>query len=59
VNLVDAGMFGKVDLPPALGPAQLPDSLARRGADVACHVVIIELAFTLYLVHTLSEKSLG
>jgi hypothetical protein len=47
-------VLGKIDLPPTFGPAQLPDTLASRSADVPCHVDIIELAFTLDLVHTLS-----
>jgi hypothetical protein len=57
VNLVHAGVLGKINLPPAFGPAQFPDSLASRNADVPCHVDIIELAFTLDLVHTLSKDS--
>jgi hypothetical protein len=55
VDLVDAGMLGKVDLPPAFGPAQLPDSLASRNADVPCHPVMFGLVFALYLVHPLSS----
>jgi hypothetical protein len=50
---MDAGLLGKVDLPPAPGAAQLPDSLARCRADVPCHASIMELAFALYLAHTL------
>lgn len=46
-------MFGKVDLPPALGAAQLPDSLAQSHADIRCHSAMIGLAFPLYLAHTL------
>ena len=48
-------MLGKVDLSPALRPAQLPDPLARRRTDVLCHAFIIGLAFALYLAHTLSR----
>ena len=53
VDLVDAGLLGKVDLSPAFGPAQLPDALARRRTDVLCHASMIGLAFALYLAHTL------
>ena len=53
VDLVDAGLLGKVDLPPVPGAAQLPDPLTRRRTDVLCHAFIIGLAFALYLVHTL------
>ena len=52
--LVDAGLLGKVNLPPIPGAAQLPDPLARRRTDVLCHAFIIGLAFALYLVRTLS-----
>ena len=54
MHLVDAGLLGKVNLPPIPGAAQLPDPLTRRRADVLCHVFIIGLAHALYLVHTLS-----
>jgi hypothetical protein len=50
---MDAGMLGKVDLPPAFGPAQLSDALTRRRTDVFCHAFMIGLAFALYLAHTL------
>ena len=53
VDLMDAGMLGKVDLSPIPGAAQLPDPLARRRTDVLCHAFIIGLAFALYLAHTL------
>jgi hypothetical protein len=53
MHLVDAGLLGKVDLPPVPGAAQLPDSLARRRTDVPCHPSMIGLAFALYLAHTL------
>jgi len=46
-------MLGKVNLSPALGTAQFPDSLACRRADVPCHAFIIGLACALYLVHPL------
>jgi hypothetical protein len=45
-------MLGKVDLPPAFGPAQLSDALPRRRTDVLCHASVIGLAFALYLAHT-------
>jgi hypothetical protein len=51
---MNAGLLGKVNLPPIPGAAQLPDSLAGRRTDVLCHAFIIGLAFALYLVHTLS-----
>ena len=54
VDLVDARMLGKVDLSPALCPAQLSDTLTRRRTDVLCHAFMIELASALYLAHTLS-----
>lgn len=53
VDLVDAGLLGKVDLSPAFGAAQLSDALARRHTEVFCHAFIIGLAFALYLAHTL------
>ncbi len=53
MHLVDARLLGKVDLPPALGAAQLPDSLAGCRTDVPCHASMIGLAFALYLAHTL------
>ena len=46
-------MLGKVDLAPAFGPAQLSDAFTRRRTDVLCHASMIELAFALYLAHTL------
>jgi hypothetical protein len=55
MHLVDAGLFGKVNLPPIPGAAQLPDSLAGRCTNVPCHPSIIGLAFTLYLAHPLSS----
>lgn len=54
VDLMDARLLGKINLSPALGPAQLPDSLARRCADVPCHAFMVGLVFALYLAHTLS-----
>jgi hypothetical protein len=53
MHFVDAGLFGKVDLPPIPGAAQFPDPLARRRTDVLCHASMIGLAFALYLAHTL------
>ena len=53
---MDAGLFGKVNLSPVPGAAQLPNSLARRHADVPCHPSMIGLAFALYLAHTLSGR---
>jgi len=50
---MDAGLFGKVNLSPVPGAAQLPDPLARRRTDVLCHPPMIGLAFALYLAHTL------
>ena len=55
MHLVDAGLLGKVDLPPIPGAAQFPDPLTRRRTDVLCHAFIIGLAFALYLVHTLFD----
>jgi len=53
VDFVDAGLLGKINLPPASGAAQFPDPLTRRRTDVLCHPFMIELAFALYLAHTL------
>jgi hypothetical protein len=53
MNFMDAGLLGKVDLPPVPGAAQLPDPLAGRRTDVPCHPSMIGLAFALYLAHTL------
>jgi len=50
---MDAGLLGKVDLPPTPGAAQFPDPLPRCRTDVLCHASIIGLAFALYLAHTL------
>jgi hypothetical protein len=50
-------VLGKVNLPPALGPAQFPDAFARRNANVPCHAFIMDLVFALDLVHTLSLES--
>ena len=47
-------MFGKIDLSPTSGPAQLSDALACRCTDVLCHANMVGLVFALYLVHTLS-----
>lgn len=52
---MDAGLFGKINLPPTPGAAQLPDPLARRRTDVLCHPFIVGLVFALYLAHTLSH----
>ena len=53
VDLVDARLLGKVDLPPVSGAAQLSDALTRCRTDVLCHASMIGLAFALYLAHTL------
>ena len=47
-------MLGKVDLSPALGPAQFPDALSSRRADVLRHSPMFGLVDALYLAHTLS-----
>lgn len=46
-------MLGKVNLPPALGPSQLPYALTSRFADFLCHVSMVFLVDALYLVHPL------
>jgi hypothetical protein len=46
-------MLGKIDLPPAFGPAQLSDALARRCTDVLCHASMFGLVYALYVAHTL------
>lgn len=56
MNLVNARMLCKVDLPPASGTAKLPDALACYYADVPCHSPIVGLAFELDLVHTFSAS---
>jgi len=53
VDLMDARMLGKIDLPPAFGPAQLSDALARRCTDVLCHASMFGLVDALYLAHAL------
>ena len=50
---MDSGLFCKVNLSPAPRAAELPDSLARRRADVPCHPFMVGLAFALDLAHTL------
>lgn len=50
---MDAGLLGKVYLPPIPGVSQLPDPLTRRRTDVLFHAFIMELVFALYLVHPL------
>ncbi len=54
VDFVDAGLLGKVDLPPVPGAAQFPDPFTRRRTDVLCHASMIGLVLALYLAHTLS-----
>jgi len=53
VDLVDAGLLGKVDLPPTPGAAQLSDPLTRRCTDFLCHSPMFGLVDALYLAHTL------
>jgi tetratricopeptide (TPR) repeat protein len=52
-------MFGKIDLSPISGAAQLPDPLTRCSTDVLCHPFMFGLAFALYLAHTLSGCQKG
>ena len=51
---MDAGLFGKIDLPPPLSRPQRPDSLADQDANITCHAAMFGLVLALYLVHTLS-----
>ena len=50
---MDAGLLGKVNLPPVPGAAQFPYPLTRCRTDFLCHPSMIGLAFALYLAHTL------
>lgn len=59
VDLMDAGLFGKIDLPLTFGAAYFPDTFSRRRADVLCHSPILGLADALYLAHTLFRNWKG
>lgn len=56
VNLVDARVFGEVDLPPTPLLSELPDSFAKLDADIRQHSSSIDLAEALYLVDALSSE---
>jgi hypothetical protein len=50
---MDAGVLGEIDLTPSLSFTYLSDTFAKLCTDIDCHLLIIELVFALYLVHTL------
>ena len=54
MNLVDSGLLGQVDLPPAALLAKLADVFSELDADIRGHPSSIDLADALYLVDTLS-----
>jgi hypothetical protein len=53
MDFVDAGLLGKINLPPIPGATQLPDSLAGRAQMSLAIRSSVGLAFALYLAHTL------
>ena len=53
VDLMDAGVLRKVNLPPIPGEAQLPDTFSRRSTDVLCHDIMFGLVYALYLAYAL------
>ncbi len=53
VDLMDPGMLGQVDLPPALFLPQLPDSRAEPDARICSHPLRIDFVFTLNSAYTL------
>jgi len=54
MNLVDSGLLGQVDLPPAALLAKLADAFSELDADIKGHSSSIDLVDALYLVDTLS-----
>ncbi len=57
VDLVDARLFGEVDLPPTPLFSELPDSFANLDAYIRIHSSSIDLVEALYLVDALSAKN--
>jgi len=55
VNLVNARLFGEVNLTPAPLLSELPDSIANLDADIGVHPSSIDLVEALYLVDALSS----
>ena len=56
MNLMNARLFGKVDLPPTPFLAELPDSFAKVCAHIRGHSSSIDLVEALYLVDALSRE---
>jgi hypothetical protein len=54
VDLVNARLFGEIDLPPAPLLSELPDSSSNLDADIGVHLSSIDLVEALYLVDALS-----
>jgi hypothetical protein len=54
MNLMNTGLFGKVDLPPTPFLSELPDSFAKLDANIRRHLSSIDLVEALYLVDALS-----
>jgi hypothetical protein len=55
MNLMNARLFGKVDLPPTPFLSELPDSFAKLDAHIRGHSSSIDLVEALYLVDALSR----
>jgi hypothetical protein len=53
VDLMNSGVFGQVDLSPAVLFTELPDSFADLDADIRGHPPRIDLVQALYLVDAL------
>ena len=56
VDLVNTGLFGKVDLPPTPFLSELPNSFAKLDANIRRHSSSIDLVEALYLVDALSRE---
>jgi hypothetical protein len=56
MNLMNARLFGKVDLPPTPFLSELPDSFAKICAHIGGHSSSIDLVEALYLVDALSRE---
>jgi hypothetical protein len=57
VDLVNARLFGEVDLTPAPLLSELPDSSSNLNADIGVHASSIDLVEALYLVDALSRPN--
>jgi len=59
VNLPNAAMLGKINLPPSLLLPDRSDSLTQPDVDTACHPSRIEVILGAYLSYAIRASALG